>query len=156
MEKNSFNVAGTVRRAIEPTVQSLGFSIWDVEYVKEGASYYLKVTIDSPNGIDLNACEAVHRAIDPVLDELDPIEEAYILEVSSPGLEREIRTAEHYRLCRGQTVQIKLFRPVDGAKILVGKLDVDDEAEQITIIGKNGSVTVPRKAIAKANIYFEL
>ena len=91
-KRSGGNIVASVRAAIAPVVEGLGYSIWDLEYVKEGADWFLRVTIDSPSGITIDDCETVHRAIDPVLDEVDPIEGAYHLEVSSPGIERELRT----------------------------------------------------------------
>lgn len=155
MGKGESNIASTVWKLIEPTVREQGFEIWDVEYLKEGATWYLRITIDSENGVDLDGCERVHRAIDPLLDEADPIEDTYQLEVSSPGLERTIRLPAHYLACRGEKVEIRLFKPVDGSKRFVGILDTDDRAEQITVTVGSDSVTVPRAMIAKANVYFE-
>lgn len=86
------SIKDTVREAISPTVTELGYRIWDIEYSKIGADYHLEITIDSNAGIGIEDCERVHRAIDPILDECDPIEGFYYLEVSSPGIERELRT----------------------------------------------------------------
>ena len=112
----------TVREAIEPTVAELGYKIWDVTYSKIGADYHLEITIDSEAGIYIEDCEKVHRAIDPILDEIDPIEGFYYLDVSSPGLERELRTDEHIIASIGQRVEAKLFAPKDGVKAVTGKL----------------------------------
>ena len=90
MASSKGNIAARVTDVISPVVSELGYEIWDVEYVKEGADWHLRVTIDSPNGININDCEKVHRAIDPVLDEYDPIEDAYYLDVSSPGLGQNV------------------------------------------------------------------
>ncbi|MBR5632554.1 MAG: ribosome maturation factor RimP, partial [Clostridia bacterium] len=110
------NIAGTVWDLVEPTANELGYSIWDVEYVKEGADMYLRITIDSEEGIDIDDCERMTRAIDPLLDEADPIEDFYYLEVSSPGVERELRTDEHVKKSIGQKVLAKLFTAKDGQK----------------------------------------
>lgn len=112
----------TVREAISPTVTELGYRIWDVTYSKIGADYHLEITIDHDNGINIEDCEKVHRAIDPILDELDPIEDFYYLEVSSPGVERELRTEEHIALSVGAKVEAKLFAAKDGRKSIVGIL----------------------------------
>lgn len=112
----------SVRAAIEPTVTELGYRIWDIVYAKIGADYHLEITIDSDSGIGIEDCERVHRAIDPILDEVDPIENFYYLEVSSPGLERELRTPEHILACLGQRAQAKLFHAKDGRKTVVGEL----------------------------------
>lgn len=112
-----------VREAIESTVNELGYRIWDVTYQKLGADYHLEITIDSDDGINIDDCEKVHRAIDPILDEKDYIEGFYYLEVSSPGVERELRTDEHIRLSIGEKVEVKLFAAKDGRKSFVGVLD---------------------------------
>ena len=96
MAKVQKNIAQTVNEMILPTVNELGYSLWDVEYVKEGASYYLRITIDCESGISIDDCEKVHRAIEPILDREDPIEGSYHLEVSSPGIERVLRTEDHF------------------------------------------------------------
>ena len=116
------SIRETVREAIEPTVTELGYVIWDVTYTKIGADYHLEITIDSDEGIGIDDCEKVHRAIDPILDECDPIEDFYYLEVSSPGIERELRTPEHFAAMIGERVEVKLFAPKDGAKSFVGEL----------------------------------
>ena len=116
------NIRETVKEAILPTVTELGYEIWDVTYSKVGADYHLEITIDSESGIYIDDCEKVHRAIDPILDECDPIEGFYYLEVSSPGIERELRTDMHIDACEGWDVEVKLYAPIDGAKMFRGKL----------------------------------
>ena len=157
MAQSKGNIAARVTEILRPTVEGLGFSIWDVEYVKEGAAWHLRITIDHPDGVDINGCETVHRAVDPVLDEYDPIEDAYYLEVSSPGLEREIRTPEHYTACLGETVEVKFFTAIDGRKGLVGELKAySPETEQVTVVLAGGEeIAVARKQISKCNIYFD-
>lgn len=116
------SIKETVREAIAPTVEELGYSIWDITYSKIGADYHLEITIDSEEGIDIEDCERVHRAIDPILDERDPIEDFYYLEVSSPGIERELRTEEHILKSIGVKVSAKLFSPKDARREIVGIL----------------------------------
>lgn len=116
------SIRETVREGIEPIVSELGYRIWDITYAKIGADYHLEITIDSDDGIEISDCEKVHRAIDPVLDEIDPIEGFYYLEVSSPGVERELRLDEHISLSIGEKVEAKLFAPKDGVKSVVGIL----------------------------------
>ena len=117
MAKGSKNIASQVAELLSPIiVDELGYILWDVEYVKEGSEYYLRITIDSEEGIYIEDCEKVHRAIDPILDEADPIENSYRLEVSSPGIERELRTEEHILSCIGWEVEAKLYAAVEGAK----------------------------------------
>ena len=138
---NAKNIAEQVWDFLLPVVNNLGYYLWDVEYVKEGSEWYLRITIDSEDGITLDDCETVHRAIDPVLDEHDPIENAYHLEVSSPGIERVLRTPEHIEAFAGEEVEVKLFAPINGKKsfraILGGikngvvSFTVDDESLEI-------------------------
>lgn len=152
------NTAEKVRELIEDTVVSLGYSIWDVDYSKIGTERHLEITIDSENGIDIQDCEKVHRAIEVIIDEADPIEEMYYLDVSSPGLERVIRTDYHFEKCVGQTVELKLFSSVEGRKSIIGMLaSYDSEKSEAVIVEKSGAeLTVSRKLISKANVYFEL
>ena len=148
------SIKDTVREAIEPTVLELGYSIWDITYQKVGADYHLEITIDSENGIYIEDCERVHRAIDPILDEIDPIEGFYYLDVSSPGVERELRTEEHITSSVGAKVEAKLFAQRDGRKSFVGKL-VGIEGDEI-ILDCDGEVRIPRADISKlSTIYFE-
>ena len=151
--KSAKNIATEVENLITPVANELGYYIWDVSYVKEGTEWFLRINIDSDEGIDIEDCEKMSRAIDPLLDEADPIEDAYRLEVSSPGIEREIKTDFHLSKCLGEKVEVKLYAPLNGAKSIIGELKEFD-GEKITI--ENGEETViPRKSIAKMNIYFE-
>lgn len=152
------NTAERVRALIEETVNQLGYVIWDVDYSKIGTERHLEITIDRENGIDINDCEKVHRAIEVIIDEADPIDEMYYLDVSSPGLERAIRTAEHFEKCVGQTIEVKLFSALDGKKSVVGALtEFDKENDTVKLTEKNGcEYSIPRKLISKANVYFEI
>ncbi len=149
------SIKETVRDGIEPIVSELGYRIWDITYGKIGADYHLEITIDSDNGIEISDCEKVHRAIDPILDEIDPIEGFYYLDVSSPGVERELRTDEHIALSVGQKVEAKLFAPKDGIKSLVGTLlSFEDGAIKIDCEGQEYSFA--RADISKLKtIYFD-
>lgn len=147
------SIRETVREAILPTVTELGYRIWDITYSKIGADYHLEITIDNDEGISINDCERVHRAIDPILDECDPIEGFYYLEVSSPGAERDIRTDEHIAACQGQMVEAKLFTSKDGRKsvkgTLVGLID-----GKVVITEGDTEVSLDRSEISKFNTLF--
>ena len=104
----------TVRNLIEPIVAELNLELWDVRYVKEGAQWYLRVFIDKPEGIGIEDCEKVSRAIDAPLDELNPIEQSYCLEVCSPGIERELVREEHFMRFIDADVMVKMIRPIEG------------------------------------------
>ena len=145
----------TVREAVLPIAQEMGYRIWDVTYSKVGADYHLEITIDSDNGIDIKDCERFHRAIDPVLDEIDPIEGFYYLDVSSPGLERELRTEEHIALSLGSKVEAKLFAAKDGTKSVIGTLEAY-EGGAVTVATANGSVKLEKNEISKlTTVFFE-
>ena len=152
------NTADKVRELVEDAIIELGYSVWDVDYSKIGTEKHLEITIDSENGIDINDCEKVHRVIEVIIDEADPIDEMYYLDVSSPGLERVIRTKEHFAKCVGETVEIKLFSAVDGKKSIIGALsEYDAENDTVKITEKSGNeITLERKQISKANVYFEI
>ena len=143
----------TVREAIEPTVSELGYRIWDVTYSKIGADYHLEITIDSDSGINIEDCERVHRAIDPILDEIDPIEGFYYLDVSSPGIERELRTSEHIALSIGAKVEAKLFAPKDGKKSIVGELAAYTDGV-VTVATPEGELSLGEKEISKLTTLF--
>jgi len=149
------SVKETVREAITPTVEELGYSIWDVTYSKIGADYHLEITIDSEDGIGIDDCERVHRAIDPILDECDPIEGFYYLDVSSPGIERELKTEYHIEMSVGERVEAKLFAARDGKKSVFGVLLGLADGE--VLIEEDGSqVSIPRAEISKlTTLYFE-
>lgn len=149
------NVRDTVRDAIEPTVTELGYKIWDVTYGKIGADYHLEITIDNERGINIDDCERVHRAIDPILDECDPIEGFYYLEVSSPGIERDLRTDEHILACIGMPVEAKLFAPKEGRKSIVGVLS-GYEGGVVKIMEDEREVELLRSEVSKlSTIYID-
>ena len=149
------SIRETVREGILPIVSELGYRIWDITYGKIGADYHLEITIDSDAGIEISDCEKVHRAIDPVLDEIDPIEGFYYLEVSSPGVERELRIDEHISLSVGEKVEAKLFAPKDGIKSVIGNLtSFEDGIVKITADGVEYSFA--RSDISKLKtVYFD-
>ena len=154
MNQNTKNIAGTVAALITPTAEELGYRIWDVEFVKEGTRRILRITIDNDEGITIDDCEKMHRAIDPVLDEADPIESAYYLEVSSPGIERELRTDFHIEACIGCRVEVRLYAPLDGTKTFVGVLSAFADGK-ITVETAAGVREFARKDVAKIRTLFD-
>ena len=126
------NTVGAVRAIAEPIAQSLGLSIWDVRFLKEGATWYLRIFIDKPGGVSIDDCVDLTRAINGPLDEADPIEQAYCLEVRSPGVERELTRDEHFAAYLGAPVKVRTIRPVDGARDFAGVLE-GYENGQITL-----------------------
>ena len=128
----NLSTAKKVIDLIKKPIEDTGIQLWDVRYVKEGSSWYLRVFIDKEGGIDIDDCSNVSHLIDPIIDEADPIKESYYLEVCSPGIERELVTEEHFAKFIGADVMVKLIRPLDGQKLLFGSL----------LKYENGNVTV--------------
>jgi ribosome maturation factor RimP len=125
-----------------------------LEYVKEAGEYYLRIYIDSENGISFEDCEKISRRISEALDVDDPIEEAYYLEVSSPGIERGLYTDKHLEKFIGSDVNVKLNKLLEGKKALTGKL-VRFDAESITFETEGAEVSIPRDIIKSVNISFK-
>lgn len=115
-------ITDTVLALAQPVVEAEGCEIWDVEYVKEAGAWYLRVYIDKAGGVSIDDCEAVSRALDPVLDEADPIPTSYIFEVSSAGVERELKRPRDFEKFLGSQVEIRHYQPVEGAKAHTGTL----------------------------------
>lgn len=139
---------------IGPIVAALNYELYHMEYVKEAGEYYLRIYIDSENGISFEDCEKVSRRISEALDENDPIEEAYYLEVSSPGIERGLYTDEHFERYTGSEVNVKLNKLFEGKRSLRGKL-VRFDAESITLEEEAAEISIPRDTIKSVNISFK-
>ena len=133
-------VTDLVAEFATPIVEQAGCSIWDVEYVREGAERFLRIYIDKEGGVDIEDCEKVHRAIDPILDEKDPIAESYHFEVCSAGIERALKRPRDFQQFMGSPVLVKLYRPRNGLKEIPavlrgfedGKVTVEAGKETIT------------------------
>ena len=132
---------------LRPIADSNGVDIYDVEYVKEGSEYYLRAYIDKPEGVNILDCENVSRALSDALDMADFIPDAYILEVSSPGLGRTLKKDRHLEKSLGLEVEVKLYKPLNGSKEYVGILDGFDETT-ITISSEEGEFNFTRTDIA--------
>ena len=134
-------------RLLQPIAEANGVSIYDGEYVKEGSDYYLRVYIDRPEGVNIRDCENVSRSLSDELDREEFIPDAYILEVSSPGLGRTLKKDKHLQASIGQDVEIKLFKPIDKCREFSGVLDGFD-AEQVTVRNGDTVMTLKRADIA--------
>ena len=137
----------TVKAIVKPAVEALGLRLWDVRFLKEGASWYLRIYIDSDKGIDINDCTEVSHAIDPLIDEADPIDKAYYLEVCSPGLGRELRNEEHFEIMKNKPVVIHTIRALDGLRDVKGNLSEWDK-ETVVLESGGEKITVPRNNIS--------
>lgn len=144
------NTVQKVWQIAEPIAKELGLEIWDIRYVKEGANFYLRIFIDKEGGVDINDCENMSRAIDAPLDENDPISDAYILEVSSPGIERQLLRDEHFIRFKGADIMVKMIRPIEGiGKEFKGVLtDFNDGEVTITDHSGENTVTINQKDAA--------
>ena len=145
------NSAERVYELIKDAVAAEGVGLWDVRFLKEGASWYLRVFIDKPEGISIDDCTNVSHAIDPIIDEADPIDVSYYLEVCSPGIERELTRRRHYEESVGKPVRLKLYKACDGKKELTGTLENVGE-ESVTLNTGTDVLTVEFKNISKANL----
>lgn len=122
-QKGKGNTVQRVTELVQPFAAQMGLSLWDVRFLKEGTCWYLRIFIDKDGGVDLNDCTDFSRAINKPLDEADLIEQAYILEVSSPGIERELTRESHFLACLGRDVLLRTIRPVDGVRDFSGVLE---------------------------------
>ena len=146
-----------VEELIKDKIENIGYSLYDVEYAKEGPNYYLRVYIDSPNGIDLNDCEKVSNEINDVLDEANYIKEQYFLEVSSPGIERILRKDSHLEQNVGNQVEVKLFKKDEnGNKNYIGELKgFDEDTITVEVTDKIDEVKIERKNIAQIKTVYD-
>jgi ribosome maturation factor RimP len=154
--KKGSNVISVVAKLAEPVATEQNLTIWDIEFIKEGAAWYLRFFIDKPEGITLDDCELFHRRIDPILDEADPISHSYYLEVSSPGIERELNKPWHFELMIGKQILIRLIRPdTIGRKELIGTLkEYTDGA--ITLQIENEEIKIKQSDTAFVKLFGEL
>ena len=139
-EKKKGNIASRVADLVREAVEECGCMLWDVEFVKEGPDHNLIIYIDKPEGISLDDCEMVNDAVEPIIDEADPIEGSYYLEISSPGLERELKTAEHIKAFVGERVVVKLYAAKDGKKAFDGNIAAFDEESGTLALDVNGAI----------------
>lgn len=151
--KKSGSVATEVSALVRPIVESLGLELWDVRYLKEGANRILRIYIDKESGITIEDCENVTRAVDAPLDELDPIAESYTLEVSSPGIERELVREEHFDRFLGAPVMVRLIRPDENGEREFKGMLISSDGGSVTIRREDGTEAV---IIKKDTVYIKL
>ena len=148
------NIEQKVTDLLKEKINTLGYDLYDVEYVKEGKDYFLRIYIDNEKGIDLNDCEKVSNEINDMLDMSDIVKDQYFLEVSSPGIERILRKDEHLKANIGKTVEIKLFKAIDKQKQYVGELiEFNDEIINIKI--EENTISLDRKNIAQIKTVYK-
>lgn len=144
-------VTERVRLLAEPIVAARGCELWDVEYVREGSGWFLRVYIDKEGGVDIADCEAVSRALDPILDEADPIPDSYTFEVCSAGLERTLKRPGDFERFMGADVLVRLYRPRDGAKEFAGVLAGYQDGDVTVTVGDT-PLTFTKAEIAQVRL----
>ena len=136
-----------------PVVEQAGLELWDVEYVLEAGQRYLRLYLDSEKGVDLDDCERVSRAMDPILDEADPVPDSYIFEVGSAGCERQLKRPSDFERFIGSQVEVRLYSASDGAKQWIGTLLSYDDGD--VTIDSGGERTFTQKQIASVRLHVE-
>lgn len=145
-------VTDTVAELARPVVERAGCALWDVEYVKEAGSWFLRVYIDKEGGVSIDDCEAVSRPLSDLLDETDPIEGSYTFEVSSAGADRVLKRPEHFRRFQGAEVEVRLYRPREGRKEFVGILKGYEDGD-VTLDAGGGEAVFTKQEIALVRLY---
>jgi len=150
-------VAETVTDFVLPIAHSEDLNLIDVEFLKEGSDWILRIFLENKDGdLTIEECEKVSRALSMILDEEDPIDKSYILEVSSPGLERPLKTEEDFERFKGELIAVKTFKKIDGEKEFIGTLK-NFESDSITLLLKNDQeITIDYNLVARANLTFEI
>ncbi|CAM3054805.1 ribosome maturation factor RimP [Staphylococcus argensis] len=146
-------IAEKVEPLIQPVLEELNFELVDIEFTKEGKDHFLRVSIDKPGGVDLNDCTVASEKISEVMDEEDPIAQAYYLDVSSPGAERPIKKEQDFQNAVNQPIYVSLYAPIEGEKEWLGILETvetDTITMQVKEKSKKRSIEIPRDKIAKA------
>ncbi len=147
-------VTDLVAEFARPIVEEKGCSLWDVEYVREGSERFLRLYIEKEGGVDISDCEAISRAVDPILDEKDPIPESYHFEVCSAGLERALKRPSDFARFMGSPVTVKLYRPRNGLKEIPGILRGYDDGSVTVEAGKE-TITFTKSEVALVRLRVE-
>ena len=147
-------ITDQVAALAKPVVEGFGCELWDVEYVREGSERYLRLYIDKDGGIDIEDCEKIHRAMDPILDEKDPIAESYHFEVCSAGLERPLKRASDFEKFMDSPVLVKLYRPRNGLKELPGILRGYEDG-RVTLEAGKETITFEKSEVALVRLRVE-
>ena len=136
-----------------PLAEAAGCTLWDVEYVREAGTWYLRVFLDAPEGVTIDQCEAVSRPLSDLLDEADPIQGSYVLEVGSAGAERALKKPDHFARCMGREVDVKLYRPRDGSKRFTGTLTGYRDGTVTIACPDGGGMEFEKKEIAQVKLH---
>ena len=145
-------ITDKVTELARDVVSEAGCSLWDVEYVREAGTWYLRVYIDKEGGVSINDCETISRALDPILDEADPIPDSYVFEVGSAGAERELKRASDFAQFMGSEVEVRLYQPFEGSKVFVGKLSGYDNG-RVEIIFADRKLSFDKAQTAQVKLH---
>jgi ribosome maturation factor RimP len=150
-------VAETVTDFVLPIAHSEDLNLIDVEFLKEGSDWILRIFLENKDGdLTIEECEKVSRALSIILDEEDPIDKSYILEVSSPGLERPLKTEEDFERFKGELIAVKTFKKINGEKEFIGTLKGFDGDKIMLIIDDEQEISIDYSLVARANLTFEI
>ena len=147
-------VTELVAQFAQPVVEAHGCQLWDVEYVREGSDYFLRLYLDKDGGVDITDCEAISRAMDPILDEKDPISTSYIFEVCSAGLERALKRPSDFQRFMGSAITVKLYRPRNGLKEIPCVLTGCEDGK-ITVTAGKETITFEKSEVALVRLRVE-
>ncbi|SIQ09144.1 ribosome maturation factor RimP [Halanaerobium kushneri] len=150
-------VAETVTDFVLPIAHSEELNLVDVEFLKEGSNWILRIFLENKDGdLTIEECEKVSRALSVILDEEDPIDKSYILEVSSPGLERPLKTEEDFERFKGELIAVKTFKKINGKKEFIGTLKDFEKDKIILILADKQEISIDYSLVARANLTFEI
>ena len=148
-------ITDKVTELAKPVVEEEGCSLWDVEYVREAGSWFLRIFIDKDGGVGIDDCERISRRLDPILDEADPIPDSYVFEVGSAGAERELKRPGDFEQFMGSEVEVRIYQPVNGCKVYVGVLSGYDNGRVTVTAGKN-EVSFDKSQIALVKLHVSI
>ena len=148
-------ITDEVTQLARSVVEEEGCSLWDVEYVKEAGQWYLRVYIDKEGGVDIADCERISRRLDPMLDEADPIPDSYVFEVGSAGLERELKRPQDFAQFMGSEVELHLYQPYEGSKLLVGTLAGYKDGD-VTLSQRDRQISFKKAQIALVKLHVSI
>ena len=148
-------ITDKVTELAKPVVEEEGCSLWDVEYIREAGSWFLRIFIDKDGGVGIDDCERISRRLDPILDEADPIPDSYVFEVGSAGAERELKRPGDFEQFMGSEVEVRLYQPVNGCKVYVGVLAGYDKGRVTVTVGKN-EVSFDKSQIALVKLHVSI
>lgn len=149
-------ITDTVSLLARPVVEEAGCTLWDVEYVREAGTWYLRVYIDKDGGVSIDDCERISRELDPILDEADPIPDSYVFEVGSAGAERELKRPGDFAQFMGSEVEVKLYQPLDGAKSFVGILKAYSDDGTVTVASGKKELSFTKTQMAQVRLHVSI